>query len=116
MVSFPSGRGQNGRILLKSRKGYLQGGIAVFTASLPNLQRVLLFFPSIRHGAESVSKNLFSLFCLPFAYLSTLRGKIFRHKDLNDSGLKYISGFSSALSITSSICALSLDSVPLNGK
>jgi len=51
-VSFPSGRRHNGCILLKSRKGYLSGGIAVFTAGIPYLQLILLFRPSLGHGDE----------------------------------------------------------------
>ena len=51
-VSFPAGRRHNGCILLKSRKGYLSGGIAVFTASIPYLQLILLFRPSMGHGDE----------------------------------------------------------------
>ena len=49
-VSFPSGRRHNGCILLKSRKGYLSGAIGVFTPSIPYLQLILLFCPSMGHN------------------------------------------------------------------
>ena len=42
-VSCPSGRRHNGCVLLKSSKGYLSGSMAVFTASLADLQLILLF-------------------------------------------------------------------------
>jgi hypothetical protein len=51
-VSFPAGRRHNGCILLKNRKGYLSGAIAVFTVGIPYVHLILLIRPSMGQADE----------------------------------------------------------------